>query len=647
MKKKLLIGLAALLVVGAVLFGGLQLWRRQVVIRQEERAFRRATELLQAGRCADALTLFRTQAKPESKLDWGSIELGALIGVRDLPRLVLIYDRTPGRILSNEVASVLVSRAFVHSRRPKEIARLREPWVGREKHPDLWLILDADALSIAGKPREAEKLLRSITLPGTSDTARLGRLAVLVAPRDLNEAWRLLAQASLLDPRDTALRSFRGQILEGVGLMEGARIEYVAALVADPENPMLRDQLAEFYQRGALFDLALQTWTEGLPKSPLDFPWVKVAFWSRVIKPPTTALDPAKVPSGDLQALAQWLIGLPTDTFWNSNTFAALPQATRYLSDRQELFWLQLLDALQHQREKDAAGLLQYNKFRSHSWEPGLETALRRILNYRQKRSLNPLDLAATTSVTSTNLHSFFLQLEELARQERTGGKANLPPEIDTLLRGPEAFAAAFVCAGWREAALALRPAAVPPGAMPDWLAYAFCQALRLNKGNKAALEFLATQKQAPSLELLAGELLIGDGQGQAGLARLKPLLKDTSDVGWRAAYITALASLDLRQPAEARASISSHPQLAKSLAGRELLARIALIEGKNDEADRLYRALAAESIEAKAYLARQAYAGKQWAEARKLTLELIERLPDSMELRENLLAIEKAETGK
>jgi hypothetical protein len=645
MKKKILIGLAALALAGAAAFGALQIWRAQVVLRQEQRAFLRANEFLQAGRCADALTLFRSQAGHDSKLAWAEVELNALVGLRDLPRLTMIYERTPDRILSNEVASVLVSRAFLHTRRPQDMPRLRQPWQGREAHPELWLILDADALSIGGKPREAEKLLRSKTLPGVADADRLGRLAVLVAPRSLEEAWALLSQATLLNARNTDLRSFRGQILEGVGLRDTARVEYVAALVADPENPMLRDQLAEFYQRGGAFDLALDTWREGLATSTLDFPWLKVAFWGRVIQP--APLDGAKVPPGDLQSLAQWLIALPAGTYWDSNTFAQLPQATRYLKDRQELQWLQILDALQHRREKAVADLLQYDRFRARSWEPVLETALRRIIHYRQQRLLNPLDLPAPTGAAATNLHSFFLQLESLAKQERTAGKAEVPAEFAALLRGPDAFATAFLAAGWREAALQLRDPAAAAAPLPEWLAFGFAQALRLNRGNRAAADFLATQPAAPALELMVGEMLITEGQGQAGLDRLTPLAPLASDVGYRASYVLALADLDRRKFAEARKWIAQQPRLAQDLAGKELLARIAFVEGNTAEADRLYRAVAGESVEAKTYLARQAFTNKQWAEARRYTLELLKLLPDALQLRENLLTIDEAEARK
>lgn len=645
MKKKLLLLGVALVVAGTALFLGLRFWRASVVERQEQRAYARAKELVTAGRCADGLAVLRAQARPDSKLPWPELEVAALVGVYDLPRLTMFYEQTPGRILSNEVASVLVSRAFVHTRRAAEMAPLRAAWNGREQHPELWLILDADALTIAGKPREAEKLLRSRTLPGKDDAARLARLAILVAPRDLNEAWRLLDQASALDPRSADLRSFRGQMLETVGRYGEARVEYVAALVADPQNTMLRDQLAEFYQRRGLFDLALQTWEEGLANSSFDFPWVKVAFWSRVIQP--LPLDAEKVPPGDLQPLARWLIALPAGVFWNSNTFNELPQANRYAKDRQELFWLHLLGALQTHQEAAATELLDYDRFRLRSWDPDLVLALRRILHYRQKRSLNPPNLPAVSAKPATNQHQFLVQLSTLAAAERSGTKTPVPPDYDALLRGPDAFTAAFLAAGWRAAALDLHPPTPAAVAGPDWLAYGLAQALRMNRGNRPALDFIAAQKPTPELELLAAEILIAENQTQTALDRLAKLAVQPNDAGYRASYLLALANLELNKLDEARRWITQHPGLAADVTGKELIARITMLQGQEAQAAALYRAIANESIEAKTYLARKAFANKQWAEARRYTQELIKLLPDELKLRENLLAIEQAEAGK
>ena len=75
-----------------------------------------------------------------------------------------------------------------------------------------------------------------------------------------------------------------------------------------------------------------------------------------------------------------------------------------------------------------------------------------------------------------------------------------------------------------------------------------------------------------------------------------------------------------------------------------ELLARLALAEGKTQDAEHIYRGIVGSSVEAKTWFARQAFSQRQWKRARQLTNELLELIPDSAQLRENLLAIDKAE---
>ena len=74
------------------------------------------------------------------------------------------------------------------------------------------------------------------------------------------------------------------------------------------------------------------------------------------------------------------------------------------------------------------------------------------------------------------------------------------------------------------------------------------------------------------------------------------------------------------------------------------MLARLALAEGQTAEAEQIYRSILKSSVEAKTWFARQAYSQKRWKDARQLTNELLEMLPDSPQLRENLLAIDQAE---
>ena len=74
---------------------------------------------------------------------------------------------------------------------------------------------------------------------------------------------------------------------------------------------------------------------------------------------------------------------------------------------------------------------------------------------------------------------------------------------------------------------------------------------------------------------------------------------------------------------------------------------KLALAETNRSEATRLYTALATESAEARAYLARTAFAAKDYPTARKYTEELIALFPDELQLRSNLDEILKAEAPR
>ena len=624
---------------------GFRAWRAKVMAHQEQMALARAESMLKEGKPAEALALAEVFAKKDASPDWPQIELTALTALQDLPRLSLIFNRTPKRILADEAASVLLAHVFLHARKPTEFARVREDWRGREKRLEAWLALDSDTLLLAEKPREAEKLLRSRTLPGTEDATRLIRLALLAAGHDLPGAWKLVCQAAALEPRNPDIRSFRGQILEATGRIELARVEYVAALVAAPQNPLLRDQLADFYIRNHNHDLALATWTEALGRPALDFIWLKAHFWSRVLRPVNLS-SYGQPPAGELEPLVRQVAALQPEQFFDAKTFDQLPRARSYGAQRPEVFWLRLLEALQSPRETDALELLKFDPVRLRSWDPDLAAALYRILYYRQKQSLNPPEFTFTSSVPETNRHSLFVLLENAARQERAapGHPPPLTPEIVALLRGPNAFSAAVLAAGWREAALQLRSQHQLAAGEPGWLNYGFAQALRLNRSPQTALKFLGPGELPSEPALLQAELLAETGQRAAAVAHLTPLAQLNSGVGFRAAYLLALDAVENHHFDLARQCVARQPLLAKDDAGKELLARLALAEGKPQAAEQIYRGIVTSSVEAKTWFARQAFAQRQWKEARQLTNELLELIPDSPQLRENLLAIDKAE---
>ncbi|MEI7533297.1 MAG: hypothetical protein WCK57_02930 [Verrucomicrobiae bacterium] len=637
--KFVLLVAVVLAVAGTAVFFGIKSWRNVVIARQEQRAFAETQKLIARNDFADALAIIRQQPATSARAKWQPLEVRALAGLLAAPQLAAIYQHTPQRLLADEQASLVLERAFLASHNKAAFTAIRSAWVGHETQKADWLTLDSDVFLAAGKPREAEKVLRSQKFTGKAEAARLERLSLLVANRDLPQAWQLLSEATQLDSHNSELRSFRAQILEAAGKPEAARIEYLAAIIAETNNPLLTDQLAEFYRRQNNYDAALATWEAALVQPNFDFVALKTAFWQRLVRPGN--FDADKIPDGELQPLAKWIAGLDAAEFFDTNSFNNLPAAQQLAQQRQEIFWLRLADALQQKHETEAASLLRFNPFRARSWQPDLEVALARILHYRQKHSLNAPEISTVTE-TSADRHQLFAQLDALAAQERTTGHAAIPADLDALLRGPDAFAAAFMAAGWREAALRLGSSDKDCSNEPAWFAYGLAQTLRMNRSDATALEFLAKQNATPTLRLLAAEIKIASGNAATGLNELTRLAPENSPVGFRASYLLALANVDAKKFAAARQWVLQSAPLSTDILGSELLANIAVRTGQTVEAERIYKTIADRSIPARAFLAKQAFDQHNWTEARRLTSELVQVAPEDLQFRANLAVIDK-----
>jgi hypothetical protein len=616
------------------------LWRWHRAAAWDEVVLNRARAALAEGHAREVRAVARSRlsasaGKPSAR-DWLELELSALEAAPDPIRLVHLYEMHPDAFGPHERASLVVVRALVRTNRPADAARLRESWRGRETDESAWLALDADVLLSAGKEDEARQLLESRTFSGAADCGRLCRLAVLSVRRDPDAAWRLLTKAFDANPCDGEVRCFRAQMLEALGRYGEARVEYVAAYLAEPKDVFLRDQLAEFYRRRGDYGLALDTWLA--PAVPVsDLVCVKARFWARVARP-ARQMFPEPVPSGEARPLAEYLQGLKPGEFWDAEAYRSVRGGSRYLRSRQETYWLRLIADLKAGRESEAAALLRENPFRRASWSPRLEHAVTCILAVRRGEAALPLppDMGKDEPAP----HSFLHQIAELAC-----GRID-PGEVEPFLRSEEAFAAAFLAAGWTEAALALHRLDVIPAEYPDWLAYGLAQSLRENRGAAAALDFVTRQPASDPLSLLGAELRIARGQVEDGLRELTRLARRDSDVGYRASWLLCVAALDRRRPEEVQALLRAQPRLADSVTGKELLARCALLRGDAAAAERLYSEVAGRSVEARAYLARVAFARKEWARARELTLQLLGEMPDELQLRANLEAIDRAERG-
>jgi predicted Zn-dependent protease len=639
---------AAIILFVLVLAGAVG-WRQHALRKSEERQFVAASQAVAAGRGLDALAIVRSRIvsskpAPAREREWHAIEVHALAQLREVPRLLHWFDREPSLILEDEAASLLVARGALAAGNRPAFDQVRNSWRGREKQDWLWFALDADTLLASGKRPAALALLQSRTFPGERDCARLLRLALLNAAQPARAA-EYLDQAFRADPRNPDARSFRAQVMEASGRLAEARVEYVAALVATPSNPLLRDQLAEFYRRNGNLDLALRTWAEGLTPGTPDFLWTKFLFWSRVFRPVNGPVRTGTA-AGPLASFVVYLGGLPPGRFWDDALFDAKVESRQVIRDREEAYWLRLLQMIHDGNEKEALEWMKLRRSRGRSWNPGLERALYQILCFRRKPALSLAgegELATAPPVRGR--HAFFEQLDKAWNSAHEARVAPLlSPELRGAVSGTTVFSAACMAGGWIEAALALWPDNSADAPSPDWVAFGMAQCLRENRGRPAALAFLAKQPSVPVLQLLEGELLLVEGRTDEGITKLRPLAAQPSDAGYRAAWLLAALAMDKGNPVAAREWVRGHPTLAASVTGREILARAALAEGDEAGALRAYNSLRRESVEARMFLARRAFAAKDWKEARLLTTELLREMPDELILRANLEAIRAAE---
>jgi len=650
-KTTLLIAGGVCLLLGVMSVAGFFLWRAHSKKTRELHSLSVTKELLSSARPAEALKFIgasRAEASGAREEEWFDLEITALEQVRNIPRLLYLFEKNPEAFYNHEEASLLIGRSLLQLRDMESFAVLRKFWQPRETMPTAWFAIDVDALLAQGKGQEAREFLNSKVFEGPEDCVRLTRLALLSAADDLHQAWDLLTDCYTSDPKNSDVRLFRAQILERIGKDSMARVEYVAAHLTDPDNPLLRDQLAEFYRRSGSYGLALQTWTAGLDPPSLPFLWAKTLFWSRVAEPVSYHWSAGKAPPGPLQTFVDYLISLPRGEYWNKEAFKKISRRLRLLEERQESFWLRLLSALKRGEESEALELLRSNPFREHSWHPDLEDALRSVLTYRRWGVFPSLEeIRGSDRSQSVHIkHQLFNELQLLSNGEHELNETGETlADLDRLLTSKEAFGAIFLAAGWLEAALSFHRMAIVPDDFPDWVAYGFTQAYRLNRGNKEAIEFANKQSSFPALDLLMAELMLAEGKLSEGLERLTVLAVHDSDVGFRAAWLLCLARLDLEELDEAKRIVLVCPRLRDSVTGREVLARIAFSEGRIHEADMMYSGLEKESSEAKAYLARRAFEEQDWTTARRLTEELLQLFPDKLQLRANLEAIEREES--
>lgn len=634
---------------------------KNIALEKPEVAFQKAEQLIKEGKGTEAITIVdKYKNLPEASRgnkNWGSLEVQALTASENYQRLVALFRQAPQSFDGDEHASLALAKVFLQYQKWEEYDDLQQRWKSKKTKDLDWFLLEADYLLMRSEFAKAETLLHSKKFEGNSEIERLLRISLLQAKDDVKKSWTTLEEAYKIDPKNSRVRSLRGSLLERLNNMRLARVEYAAAFIADDTNPLMRDQLAEFYRRNRDFGMALATWSEGLEKGTADYIWSKTIFWNKMIAPITFQWNSKPVPEGLMQPFVSYLLGLPAGTFWDEEQFQQLPNIIFYVKTRQEAYWLKVIDAIARGNESEALNKLEGNPFSQQSWDPDLENALRQVLSYRLNKGLPPrsvmtadgksLESEYNAVLAKIANHPLFIQLNALATLPQEQLASKMPKELESLLLSQEAFTAVFLSAGWREAGLTLHKMDIIPTTMPNWFSYSIAQALLTNRSDTAALEFINKQPSNNFLLMLKGEILLSKGQKSEGLAILKNLVRDPSSVGFRTSLVVSTIYVDQKEWEEAKGVILGNHALKEHILGKELLARIAFQEGKVDEADKMFTDIQNQSFLAKSYLAKRAYDKKDFKKAKEITLQMLQEYPDVLQIRENLKIIEDTEAGK
>ena len=541
-----------------------------------------------------------------------------------------------------EAADLVLAREALQTRDYAGYQELAGKWRTAATMPGQWVLLEADQLLARKLPEEARQLLESAQLSGPEDALRRARLALL----DANEPWKAMASLDAglkADPRNPDILSFRAQLEEAAGRVADARLDYVAAVLAERKNPLHRDILANFYLRTGDLAAAAETWRDAAEDTSLGVYALKSWFWSRVGGVRLSKPLPPSRQAGWRELIAA-LDATPPGVFWDVALDAPLAGLSSG-SKRPEVVWLKVLEAI---RTNDLAAartkLEQGFPREAERLNPAL--ALRLLVHLAASAGQDPrLPLAGREMPSeSEDAHPFLNEFARWANHKNPGDADKL---LETWLARPAAIVGTLIVTGWSGAAVIIgQGEQLPPEtAAPDWFDYGYAKALLRRDGPASTRKWLETlPARSTAAELLLGEILLTSGAVEPGLVVLQKIAATTNPLASRAAWTLALAELDRGHAAQARQITLASPALACSLQGKELLARIALAEGQRAETLRIYQELGDSSVDAMIFLSKEAFAAGDWAQARKWTAKLAQRFPEQPAFRRNLLQIEKAE---
>ena len=227
--------------------------------------------------------------------------------------------------------------------------------------------------------------------------------------------------------------------------------------------------------------------------------------------------------------------------------------------------------------------------------------------------------------------------------KHRATSTLDISDELKLVLNHPNAPALACVASGWFGAADKLLAVEPWPVGCPEYAPYAITQMLRVVRGPERALEYAARQPSSPSLDLLQAEIHLSLEHVDQAAKLLESIAKTENATGNRAAWLWTIMAMETENYDQAGERVSARESFQRTVQGQELTGRIAISQGREDEAAECYQRIEEHSMEAKAFLARKAFAEEDWERAASLTRELIQFIPDEPQLQANLEAIDDA----
>lgn len=584
--------------VGYQQYSGWKKEQRYLLLYQE------AVVLLDEGHAEESLELleanFDDSLASDALSDWPSLMTRAALESRNYSYLDRMVADYPDLLLEQEDLVLWWGRAQIHRGQWSTMGALLDHWSPDQRQmPDRWNILEADRLLLEKRVDEARASLNSWTGEGRDEANRQLRLAIL-AGGNSREVLKALNATYAALPDSADVRAIAAQLIEQLGNNVLARREYVAAYLMEPDSPFYGDLLAEFYRRMLAMPQAVETWREVAVRTEDPRIWWKAWFWERVTTPRGESLTP---PSGEWWGnLASEIAGASEDQFLSDEFLVKNFSAPPILAPSEAYHWIWLLQLLQNGNESGALEVLENMPTSSHAIAPNLRTLLQALLDWRLRENWPRGILLSDSRPT----HRYMKFLGEFR-------PTHVPAEVDDLtaleqfLVSDWSIPALFLSEGWLGAAYRLQPGACPPELLGEqealnWIPYASIRMVATFAGDEAALKWASNYPGDLAVQGQVAELMIRSGQIESGLARLESLAQLEGPSGYRAAYLRALAALDLSDYGLANRLITQRQDLANSVSGRELLARSALKQGQPERALEIYRSLDSASLEGLVY---------------------------------------------